>query len=90
MNLVCAIGKREVFSWKEVQGLTGLARTQLQWLVRTNRLFKRHCGMFPFALKDLNQFLVRLNAGEIEIGVRGYAANSPARAKQSIPSNEQA
>ena len=70
MNLIPQVGRRSVYSWKEVCEFVGLKRNQLKWIVHTGRLVKRHSGLFPFAQKDVNQFLVRLNAGEIELGVR--------------------
>jgi len=70
MNLAPQIGMRSVYSWKEVASFLGMKEEQVRSLVRTNRLIKRYTGMFPFAQKDVNQFLVRFNAGEIQFGVR--------------------
>jgi hypothetical protein len=70
MNLVGAVGMRTVYSWTEVCAFLGMTRNQVHSLVYNGKLIKRHAGSFPFAQKDVNQFITHLNAGEIEMGVR--------------------
>jgi hypothetical protein len=74
MNLVGAIGHRTVYSNKEAAQFLGLTIKQVQWLVYSGKLVRRHSGMFPFSQQDLNSFLTRLNAGQIKIG-RGRKAS---------------
>lgn len=70
MNLVCARGLRTVYTWSEVCELLQMPRRRVKHLVDTGRLIKASTGAYPFMQRDLNQFIVRFNAGEIVIGCR--------------------
>lgn len=73
MNLVSAIGRRAVYSWDEVSGFLGLKKDQVKAIVRSGYLNKAYEGMFPFSQKDVNEFITKLNAGTIQLGVRRNA-----------------
>lgn len=65
MNLIAQIGRRAVYTPAEVCAQTGLTDKQLRRFVDKGCLQKRGVGKFPYLQKDVNTFLVRLNAGEI-------------------------
>jgi hypothetical protein len=71
MNLICAIGHRTVYSWKETASFLGMTVSQVKNLVRRDHIVKRHSGIYPFTQKDINEFLVAMNAGRIVLGLRG-------------------
>jgi len=73
MQLIAQRGLRSVFSYAEVAEALGMGKRQVEWLVASGKLKKRGTGEYPFFQKDVNEFLTRLNAGEISIG-RGRKA----------------
>lgn len=75
MNLVPAIGMRTRYTWKEVAGFLGLRVDQVRnYVYHGGRLRKRFEGQFPFDQSDVNQFITRFNAGQINPGCSGFAS----------------
>ena len=70
MNLVGAIGFRTVYSCAEVAGFLGMTKRQVEYLHGRGQLVKFSIGKYPYRQKDVNEFISRLNCGEIVIGAR--------------------
>jgi|CXWL01.1.fsa_nt_gi hypothetical protein len=65
MNIAPTIGLRERYSRKEVARLIGKSVRAVVWLTESGKLVKRFEGREPYHQTDVNQYLVRYNAGKI-------------------------
>lgn len=67
MNLVYPKGKRTRYTWREVATELAMSCAQVRRYVESGALQKRYFdSTFPFDQQDLNQFIVRFNAGKIK------------------------